>query len=233
MVNWRAVALAIALLAVLLSAAYYYKVSERASVKEMKIIWPSESEVEGRRCSINSTYHFLESALLSCRGDECYSLVRYLIYFPTDDEFEEEIPLEIWSNGQIILKTNVTAFKRNYTLFIQTVALIVKLPKGAEVRIMNLSLNPLECLHSEPDPPQVIYMKGAIDDWITLGNGARVRRIFDDLYFATWRGNASLICGNKKLYFKDMNPYAGDIALVSLEGRCELELNGVKSAVGS
>ncbi|MCS7102681.1 MAG: hypothetical protein NZ992_02215 [Candidatus Korarchaeum sp.] len=63
------------------------------------------------------------------------------MYFPTDDEFEEELPIEVWHEGQRILKANATAFKRNYTLYIQTVALVVKVPRGSEVRVLNLTLN--------------------------------------------------------------------------------------------
>lgn len=233
MVNWRSIGLAFAILLILLSASYYYRMSERAAIRELKILWPTQSEVEARWCGVNSTHRFLESALISCRRGECYSLVRYLIYFPTDDELEEEIPLEVRQNGAALLRTNVTAFKRNYTLFIQTVALIVRMPEGSEVSVMNLSLRPGECLEHKPEPPQVIRTKGVIDDWITLSNGARVHRIFDDLYAATWRGNATLTCGSRRVDLGNLNPSSGDIAIISLNGKCELEINGVKSALGS
>lgn len=229
--EWGALALALVLFSVLFSAYYIYRMSERAAVKEMRIVWPNPDEISARWCSVNSTYSYLESALISCGGDSCYSLLRYLVYLPTDDEFEEELPMEIWQGGQRILRTNVTAFKRNYTLYVQTVALIVKLPRGAEVRVLNLSLSPSECLGRELSPPQVVYTRGAIDEWIVLSNGFRVHRIFDDLYAASWRGNASLICGGVKINVRE--PGTGGIALISLSGRCEVELNGLKSTVGS
>ncbi|MEM0036877.1 MAG: hypothetical protein QXK99_05580 [Candidatus Korarchaeum sp.] len=229
--DWRALTIAFALLLVLFSSFYLYRISERASVKELKIVWPDPSEISARWCSANSSYRYLESALISCRGGSCYSLVRYLAYFPTDDEFEENLPFEVWQGSQRILETNVTAFKRNYTLYIQTVALIVKLPRDAEVRVLNLSLKPAECLRGELIPPQVVYTRGIIDDWITLQNGFRVRKIFDDLYAASWKGNASLICGNVKVNLRELR--TSEIAIISLNGRCDLELNGIKSPLGS
>ncbi len=229
--EWKALALASALILVLLSAFYVYRMSERAYVKEMKIVWPDPDEISARWCSVNSTYSYLESALISCQGGSCYSLLRYLAYFPTDDEFEEELPMEVWQGNERILKTNVTAFKRNYTLYVQTLALIVKLPRGAEVRVLNLSLSPSECLGRELSPPQVIYTRGMVEDWIHLRNGLRVYKISDDLYAASWRGNASLICGEVKLNLRE--PGTGGIAIISLSGRCDVELNGVKSTIGS
>ncbi|RDD53609.1 MAG: hypothetical protein BA066_03525 [Candidatus Korarchaeota archaeon NZ13-K] len=231
--EWRAIALSIALLSVLLLSFHLYRESERASLKELKIIWPDPGEIAARWCSANSSHRYLESALISCEGGSCYSLLRYLVYFPTDDEFEEELPLEIWQKGQIILKTNVTAFKRNYSLYVQTVALLVKIPREAEVRVLGLGLRPAECLGRELRPPQVIYTRGVMDEWITLRNGFRVQRIFDDLYAASWRGNASLICGDVKIHLRQIEPSAGDIAIISLSGRCEVELDGVRSPLGS
>lgn len=231
MKDWKALALAFALLLVLLSSFYLYKMSERASVKELKIIWPNPDEISVRWCSANLSRSYLESALISCLGNSCYSLVRYLVYFPTDDEFERELPIEIWQGDQRIFKSNVTIFKRSYTLYIQTVALIVKLPRDAEVRVLNLSLKPAECLKVELSPPQVIYTRGVIDDWIALQNGFRFHKIFDDLYAASWRGNASLICGDVEINLRELK--TSEVAIISLEGRCYVELNGVKSPLGS
>jgi hypothetical protein len=230
--DWKPVALASIILLALLSSFYLYKMSEEASVKELKILWPDLDEVSSRLCVVNSTYHYLESALLSCEGS-CYSLVRYRIYFPTDDELEMSLPLQILRDGKVLLSTNVTAFKRNYTVFIQTVALLVKFPRGAEIKILNMSIRPDECLKSEIRPPQVIYTRGIIDDWILLKNGFRICKIFDDVYASTWRGNASLICGGIKVNLRNIEPTKWEIAIISLKGRCEVELNGERAPIGS
>ncbi|MCS7102680.1 MAG: hypothetical protein NZ992_02210 [Candidatus Korarchaeum sp.] len=47
-----------------------------------------------------------------------------------------------------------------------------------------------------------------MDDWIMLQNGLRVYKIFDGLYAATWKGNASIICGKVKMNLREIDPAA-------------------------
>ncbi len=222
----RTVAILVVVAALLLIALIYLPTGEsgKADVKELPIAWPPAGELLTRWCSSGSRSASVEAALISCEGD-CYTLVRYWVFFPADVEIRKDIPVRVSEGGEVILERNVTFYKRLMDMYIHTPVLLLKLPEGAVVTIANESVEIPSCSEHRLVPPQVIYTKGIFTGWKQPVEGLKYVRLMGGVYALNWTGTAKLTCGTLTLSLRELGE--NELAIVSVtKGGCDVEVGG-------
>ncbi len=198
---------------------------KEAETFKLPIVWPPAEELAASWCGSGTRMASMEVAVLSCNGD-CYALVRYWVFFPADVGFTKEIPLEIWKNGSRIFEENITMIKKTKSMYIQTPVLIARLPPSSELRMGDSKVKVPDCLKKIPHPPQVIYTRGIVKNWESPVEGLNLVKISDHVFLARWKGSAKISCGSISLELRQLDLEKGDLAIISANEGCKIEVNG-------
>ncbi len=198
---------------------------EEVKISELNVAWPELKELPGRWCGSGTRSASAEAVLISC-DERCHALLRYWMFAPMDVELEMNLSLEIWKDGKKIGERTIVARKETTGLYIQTPVILLTIPKGAEVRISKSSIRIPDCAGNEWRPPQIIYIRGALDGWKQVSKGLEVVRLSDGLFAVRWRGRAKLVCGSIAMDLREIHPEKGELALISVGKGCEVEVEG-------
>ena len=223
--------------ALLLLALAYFSASgsRKADVMELPVEWPPADELRARWCGSGSRSASLEAALLSCDGD-CYALLRYWVFLPSNAELKKELTVEVREDGEVILERDVPFYKGSGDMYVHTPVLLLRMPEGATVTVANESIRISECSERELVPPQVMYTRArgrvgggsALSNWKQPIEGLKYIRLTDGVYVLNWTGTAKLSCGTLSLSLRELGE--NELAIVSVKkGGCDVEIGGKRA----
>ncbi len=221
------VLLLIVLALISLTIMFKRKEEKEVNLSALTVAWPPAGEISARWCGSGTRMASAEAAIISC-DDECYALMRYWVFFPADVEVRREIPIEIWKGDSEILEENVTMLKEAGSIYIQTPVLLVKLPRGSELRIGDSRIRIPDCAKGTLRPPQVIYTRGIVRNWETPAEGLDLVKLSDHIFLARWKGQARISCGDLSLDLKELDVARGELAIIAAGEGCEIEVSGRK-----